>query len=205
MFPRGVPTDLPQLPTDLPQHTGSGLSVGATIGIGIGIALVVLFCAVGAWIYVRRRRRTWASKKRKQDEEAIQRDVKVAHITPDEEIARKVREYEKHIKLWDGKRGGEDEVKSRVLGWEESDDEEKEKDGERDVEKAYELASPVSPIIVEVRNAQVAIGGKAFAVEMEGCSVVEAKARQEKIDGKGEEKEGKAREDDSKKVYEIGQ
>ncbi|KAH7399126.1 hypothetical protein DE146DRAFT_524659 [Phaeosphaeria sp. MPI-PUGE-AT-0046c] len=184
MHPRSVPTDLPQLPTNLPQNSGHGLSVGAAIGIGIGIALVVLFCAVGAWIFVRRRRRTWASKKRKQEDETNQRDVEIAHVTPDEEITRRIREYEKDVKMWDEKRGNE--VAGRAE-WESED----EKEQEGDVEKTYELG-PISPV-VEVRNAQMAIAGKALAVELEGCSVVDAKSRQDRV---GEETE---------KVYEIGQ
>lgn len=186
MHARSVPTDLPTRPTDLPQKSGNGLSVGAAIGIGIGIALIVLLCAVGAWILVRRRRRTWAANKRKQDEESHRTGRGMSHVTPDEEIARRMREWEQDVKLWDGKRG--DEVVGRA-----SSESEDEKEHQVDVEKAHELTSPVSPVVVEVRNAQLAVGGKAFAVELEGCSVVEAKTRQETTS------------EEQKKIHEVGQ
>jgi hypothetical protein len=44
----------------------------------------VFICAVGAWICVRRRRRTWAQKRRPQG------DPKAKGVSPDEEITKKV-------------------------------------------------------------------------------------------------------------------
>ncbi|KAH3983612.1 hypothetical protein HBI56_075250 [Parastagonospora nodorum] len=85
---RAVLTNLPQKPTNISTSDNKGLSVGATIGIGIGIALLVILGAIGAWIFVRRRRRTWAQKRREQG------DVETKGDTPDVEIAKKIQNSE---------------------------------------------------------------------------------------------------------------
>jgi hypothetical protein len=79
-----IPSNLPQKPTNVPSSDGGGLSVGATVGIGIGIAVLVILGAVGAWICVRRRRRTWAQKRKKQG------DPEITGETPNEEIIKRV-------------------------------------------------------------------------------------------------------------------
>ena len=83
-IPRALPTNLPQKPTNIPTSDNRGLSVGVSIGIGIGIALLVILGAIGAWIFARRRRRTWAHRRREQS------DVQIKGDTPDVEIAAKL-------------------------------------------------------------------------------------------------------------------
>lgn len=90
---RALPTNLPQKPTDIPPSDNRGLSVGATIGIGIGIALLFILGAIGAWIFVRRRRRTWVQERREQSDPEIEGD------TPDVEIAKKIQKIEKYDSL----------------------------------------------------------------------------------------------------------
>jgi hypothetical protein len=157
-----VPSNLPEKPSNLPYSDNKGLSVGATVGIGIGIALLVILGALGAWIFVRRRRRTWAQKRKTQGDPELPGD------TPNEEITKRLFEYGK---INGNGVGGDKEL--RIDGAVEIGD------GGRDKaninvaqqenkppidEKAYEMPTAVEPVEIG--------GGNNFAAELEGSAVM---------------------------------
>jgi hypothetical protein len=169
VHPRAIPTNLPQKPTNLPESDGKGLSVGATVGIGIGIALLVILGAAGAWIFVRRRRRNWAQKRREQGDLGTKGD------TPNAEIAKKIRMNEKSDSV--NKPMGEDGavengggLENRAeLGGVDTLATDNKPSAEADMEfyhgaKAYEMPTTAEP--VEIGE------GKTFAAELEGSTVV---------------------------------
>jgi hypothetical protein len=161
--PRAIPTSLPQKPSDLPTSDNKGLSVGATVGIGIGIALLVILGAIGAWVFVRRRRRTWAKKRREQGDPELKGD------TPNAEIAKKMKMNDEHDSL--NKEMGVDgvpEIGGGAPSLAELDDHHA---AEKDIkpytnshtdEKAYEMPSTIEP--VEMGE------GRVFVAELEGSS-----------------------------------
>lgn len=169
VVPRAVPTSLPQKPTDLPVSDGKGLSVGATVGIGIGIALLVILGAAGAWIFVRRRRRTWAQKRREQGDPEIKGD------TPDAEIAKKLQRDERSGSM-DKETGGNGVVEiggGQQNRAELADINTESKDGKPSTEpyvgpyideNAHEMPTAAEP--VEIGE------GRTFAAELEGSTVV---------------------------------
>jgi hypothetical protein len=156
---REVPSNLPQKPSNLPSSDNKGLSVGATVGIGIGIALLVILGALGAWIFVRRRRRTWAQKRKTQGDSEFPGD------TPNEEITKRLFEYGKS----NGNGvGGHKEM--RIDGAVEIGDGELDKavaqqDNKPPInEKAYEMPTAIEPVEIG--------GGNHFAAELEGSAVM---------------------------------
>jgi hypothetical protein len=145
----------PAASPDKHDHRG-GLSLGATIGIAIGIALVIILGAVSAWIFIRRRRRTWAQKRKEKG------DPEAKGETPNEEINKKIADEEK---------GGTLVKESRADGAIELavGDEKIGTQGERPMSElhtdttAYEMST--APKAVEMGN------GKEFVAELEGSDV----------------------------------
>jgi nitrogen regulatory protein PII len=153
-----MPTNVRRKPAASPDKHDrrGGLSLGATVGIAIGIALVMILGAVSAWVFIRRRRRTWAQKRREQG------DPEARGETPNEEITKKIAEEEK----------GESVAKElRVDGVVELADGDAKTGtrGERPMSelhtdtKAYEMST--APKAVEIGD------GKVFVAELEGSDV----------------------------------
>jgi hypothetical protein len=151
-----VPSNLPQKPSNLPSSDNKDLSLGATVGIGIGIALLVILGALGAWIFVRRRRRTWAQKRKTQGDSEFPGD------TPNEEITKRLFEYGKS----NGNGvGGHKEMRIDGAVDGELDKAVAQQDNKPPIDgKAYEMPTSVEP---------VEIGGRDhFAAELEGSAVM---------------------------------
>jgi hypothetical protein len=171
--PGEIPSNLPQKPTNIPSSDNKGLSVGATVGIGIGIALLVILGAIGAWMFVRRRRRAWAQKRKKQG------DLEIKGETPNEEITKKILGNDKS-------NGNGIDKERRIEGAVEIGGGEQNKadlgqidppprHGAAQNEKTvYEMST--APELVEIGE------GSRFVAELEGSTVPRTAARIEKND-----------------------
>lgn len=154
-----VPSNIRRKPanTAFPdKHDRGGLSLGATVGIGVGIALIVILGAVGAWIFVRRRRRTWAQKRKEQG------DLEGHGETPNEEVTKKIAQegkgdaLAKELRVDGAAELGDGDEKTGT--WSERPLSELHTD-----EKAYEIST--APNAVEIGE------GKTFVAELEGSDV----------------------------------
>jgi hypothetical protein len=153
---------------------GKNLSVGATVGIGIGIAAFVILAAIGAWIFVRRRRRAWEVKRRALPQ------PKVLGDNPEIEIAKRVRDEESD----DGSVGKEMRV------WAEYGVAERAELGTARTVEVREGGVQVQELRAEREVGEmdgqrgVEVGGSAgFAVELEGSAVEGMEVEGTKTDG----------------------
>lgn len=130
-------------PANAPAGDNRGLSVGATAGIGVGVALAVILMVLGAWFFVRRRRR------RSHRTRTVSGDSTIHGDTPDEEVARKLSGQDIRAYRAPGGMAAVEMGYGKELGV--------------DGKHRAELASPIVPV--------EAVGDRGFAVELAGSEV----------------------------------
>jgi hypothetical protein len=166
-----IASSLPQKPTNLPSSDNEGLSIGATFGIGVGIALLVILVALGTWIFVRRWRRTWAQKRKRQI------DLESTGDTSNEEITKRLFEYGKSNDNGEDKEMRmNDSVKivevGRIKGDLDPIDGAQQEEKQAAEKSVYEMPTAAEPVeIGEVNH---------FAAELEGSAVAHTASSTEK-------------------------